>query len=120
MPLPDPEHPRHVGQPPESMYDNYRRRTRSYGRFDSGRVEAVRHRIYVGEHRQPTRQGDGLGDFHVPERRHDDLVTESDACGPEHCSSTHARMVIAQRELQVTHNKKGLDPEPKFRIQPFE
>jgi hypothetical protein len=29
-------------------------------------------------------------------------------------------MVVAQRELQVTHNKKGLDPEPKFRIQPFE
>src|SRR5438067_11967946 len=30
------------------------------------------------------------------------------------------RMVVAQRELQVTQNKKGLDPEPKFRIQPFE
>jgi hypothetical protein len=29
-------------------------------------------------------------------------------------------MVVAQRELQVTENKKGLDPEPKFQVQPFE
>ncbi|GAA4820795.1 hypothetical protein GCM10023220_62440 [Streptomyces ziwulingensis] len=29
-------------------------------------------------------------------------------------------MVGAERERQVTDNKKGLDPEQKFRVQPFE
>jgi hypothetical protein len=29
------------------------------------------------------------------------------------------RMVLAQRELQVTHNKKELVPEPKFGDQLF-
>ena len=36
------------------------------------------------------RPGHRLGDLDVPERRHDDLVTDSDTCGAEHCSSTHA------------------------------
>lgn len=82
--------PPDIRRPAEAVHDNDRRGARSYDRFDGGRVQAVRHRIDVGEHRKRTRQGDRSGDLHIPEGRHDDLVTDSDACGPEHCSSTHA------------------------------
>jgi len=90
VPLAEREQSRHVGRSPESVYDNDGRRPRSYRRFDSGGVKAVADRMYVREHRKRTRECHRLGDLDVPEGRHDDLVTDSDAGGPEHCSSTHA------------------------------
>jgi hypothetical protein len=91
VPLPDLVQPRHVSSPAEPVYGYEGGRPRSHDRFHSGRFHAVRHRIYVREHRQRTGLGNGLGDLHVPEGRHDDLVTGSDAGRPEHCSSTHGR-----------------------------
>jgi hypothetical protein len=88
--LPQSVQRRDAGPPPESMYDHHGRGPRGHGRLDSGRVQAVAHRIYVGEHRKRTGQDNSLGDLDVPEGRHHDLVTDSDAGGPEHCSSTHA------------------------------
>jgi hypothetical protein len=90
VPLPEFMQPRHVGRPSEPMDGDDGGRPRSHGRLHSGRFHAVGHRVYVREHRQRTDQGNGLGDFHVPEGRHDDLVTGSDTGRPEHCSSTHA------------------------------
>jgi hypothetical protein len=120
VPLADTVQPREVGRPSETVHDNDSRGPRSYGGLDAGRIEAVRRRIYLGEHRKRTGQDHGLGNLYVPEGRYDDLVTDADAGSPEHCSSTHAWMLSAERELLVTHSKKGLDPESKFRVQPFE
>jgi hypothetical protein len=71
------------------VYDNDNRCTRSYGVFDGRRVKAIADRVYVRENRKRPSECHRLGDLHVPEGRYDDLVTDSDAGGPEHCSSTH-------------------------------
>ncbi len=88
--LSDPVQPRDIGGPPEAVHDHDSRGTRGHDRLHGGRVQAVRHRIYVGEHRKRPRQDHGLGDLGVPEGRYDDLVADADAGGSEHCSSTHA------------------------------
>ncbi len=43
-----------------------------------------------------------------------------DAGGPSIAAVPMLRMLVAQRELQVTHNKKELVPEPKFRDQLYQ
>lgn len=82
VPLPDVEEPSHVGLPPEAVYDDNGRGPGSYGGFDSGRIEAVGHRMYVREDRKRTSECHRLGDLDVPEGRYDDLVTDSDAAWP--------------------------------------
>ncbi|GAA4948208.1 hypothetical protein GCM10023238_13140 [Streptomyces heliomycini] len=54
-----------------------------------------------------------------PKARYDDLVTHSDTGGLSSAAVLMGWMLVAQRERQVTQNKKGLDPEPKFWVQPF-
>ncbi|GAA2387672.1 hypothetical protein GCM10010378_30920 [Streptomyces viridochromogenes] len=71
------------------MYGDDSGRPRTDDRVHGSGVQAVRHRVYVGEHGQRTRQHHGFGQLDVPEGRYDDLVTDTYAGGPEHCSSTH-------------------------------